>query len=138
MCLEASASLVKFVNLSFSLVGAFLQGLFCTATQDVLVLEFAVSIADNGKDAGTHQQFFAQAVVGLDSVPTVFQEPAGRQLGEVAAGVALVNIENVLDFVDGKFRLVQEHQYLEAHLVGDGAEQIHGRSYRFAGHTPLI
>ena len=126
------------MDLPLGLVGAFLQRLFSPATQDILVLEFSVGIADDGEDPGTHQQVFAQAVVGLDSVPAVFEEPACRKLGQVTAGVTLVNVQNVLDFVDGEFRLVQEHQNLETHLVGDGAEQIHRGGNRFAGHTSLI
>ena len=70
--LEASAGLVQLVDLPLGLVGAFLQYLVGTAAEYVLVGEFPVCIADYGKYSVAHQEFFAQAVVGLDTVAAVF------------------------------------------------------------------
>ena len=108
MRLEASAGLVELVDLTFGLVGAFFERLCGAALENILVLQFVVSFTDNLQQAAAHVELFAQAIIGLDAIAAVFHEPALRELCQVAAGVTLVDIQNVLDFVDGKFGLVQQ------------------------------
>ena len=50
----------------------------------------------------------------------------------MAACVTLVNVQNILDFVDRKFGLVQQEQYLEAHFVGNGSKKFHVRDDGFS------
>ena len=50
----------------------------------------------------------------------------------MAACVTLVNVQNILDFVDRKFGLVQQEQYLEAHFVGNGSKKFHVRDDWFS------
>ena len=76
MRLEATAGLVELVDLPFRFVGAFFERLCCTALENVLVLQFVVSFADNLQQAAAHVELFAQAVIRLDAVATVFHESA--------------------------------------------------------------
>ena len=129
---EASAGLVELMDLSLGLVGAFFERLCGAALENVLVLQFVVGFADNLQQAAAHVKFFAQAVISLDAVAAVFHEPALRKLCQVAACITLVDVQNVLDFVDCKFGLVQEEQNLEAHFVGNGSKKFHVRDNRFS------
>ena len=130
--LEATACLIQLVDLALGLVGAVFEHLFCSALEDILVRQFFVGIANHRKHAGAQVKFFAQAVIGLDAVAAVLEQIAGRKLCQVAARVTLVNVKNILDFVDGEFRLVQKQQDFEAHFVGNGSEKVHAGYNRFA------
>ena len=123
------------MDLALGLVGAVLQHLLGSALDDVFVLQILIGLPDDRKDTTRKQKFLAEPVVGLDAVAAVFQELAGRKLGKVSAGVALVDIQDILDFVDGKFGLVQEHQDFQAHLVGNGVEQLDGGRNGLAGNV---
>ena len=136
--LEATACLIQLMDLSLGLVSAVFQHLGGAALENILVREFFVGFANHGQHASAQVQFFAQAVIGLDTVTTILKQVACRKLCQMSAGIALVNIKNVLDFVDRKFSLVQKQQYLEAHFVRNGSKKVHAGDNRFTTQITQI
>ena len=130
--LEASTRLVQLMDLSLGLVGAVFEHLGGATLENILIRKSLVGIANHREHPGTQVKFLAQAVIRLDAIATILEKVARRKLRQMSARITLVNIQNVLDFVDGKFRLVQKQQDFETHFVGNGSKQVHAGYDRFA------
>ena len=130
--LEASPRLVQLVNLSHGLVGAVFEHLGGATLENILIRKSLEGVAKHREHSGAQVKFLAQAVIRLDAIATVLEKVARRKFRQMSARITLVNIQDVLDFVDGKFCLVQKQQDFEAHFIGNGSKQVHARYDRFA------
>ena len=62
----------------------------------------------------------------------VLDDEAKKLAAQIEALKHPRDIQDILDFVDGEFRLVQKQQDFEAHFVGNGSEKVHAGYNRFA------